>query len=119
MKRTDKYKTKKILKPGKPGTKKYEREFGDKLIYIRHKYNEFQNKKIVTVEIVVDTNDWYPDSKRIPHNKIMNIHVGYNEKHIRKMIKEAGAKWNPKKQVWQLPYNQIDALGLTGRIRSP
>ena len=31
-------------------------------------------------------------------------------------MKAAGGKWNPRGVVWELPYGQVVALGLTGRI---
>jgi len=119
MNKKNQYITKKILRPGQPGTKKYIREFGDNLICVRHRYNKVEKKKFVTAEIIVEHHEWQSDTKRIPYNKIIAIKVKYNEKHIRKMIQSVGAKWNPQKQVWQLPYHHICALGLTERIKPP
>jgi hypothetical protein len=31
-------------------------------------------------------------------------------------VKEAGGRWNRKKQAWELPYGQIRALGFEKRI---
>ena len=46
----------------------------------------------------------------------MNLKVLPEEKYIRNMIKSVGGHWNPKKQLWELPYKEIEALGLNSRI---
>jgi hypothetical protein len=35
---------------------------------------------------------------------------------MRQQVKSAGGKWNPREVVWELPYGQVVALGLTERI---
>ena len=35
---------------------------------------------------------------------------------MQQRVKDAGGKWNPKEAVWELPYGQVVALGLTARI---
>ena len=110
------YITRKNLKPGQPGTEKYVRQFGDELVCIRHRYSKSDKKKIVTAEIVIEKKEWSPDYRRIPHNKIMDLRVAYEEKRIREMIKQVGGRWNPNRKVWQLPFCQIVSLGLQNRI---
>jgi hypothetical protein len=35
---------------------------------------------------------------------------------VRERVKQAGGTWNPERRVWQLRYDRVRALGLTGRI---
>ena len=106
MKKEGGYITKKVLIAGQPGTKKYIEAFGDALICVRYRYSEELKKRQTTVEIVVETNQWKKDRKRIAHNRIMGIRVSYHEKEIRKIIQSVGARWDPVKRLWKLPYQR-------------
>ena len=57
-----------------------------------------------------------PDTKKIPKKKIMNILIAIDEIESRRKVKAAGGKWDPKRQVWQLPYEKVTELGLSDRI---
>jgi hypothetical protein len=35
---------------------------------------------------------------------------------VRQQVKAAGGKWNPRSVVWELPYGQVVAVGLTERL---
>ncbi len=109
-------KTKKVIKAGKPGTQKYVREFGNKLLCIRHKYDRARGQKYITAEIIVEATQWTPNECNIPHNKLMDLNVEYKEINLRLLIRNAGGKWNPKEKVWQLAYSEVKALGLEDRI---
>ena len=111
-----KMKTRKILKPGQPGTKKWMEKYGDRLFCVRYRYNEASHQKITTIELIVEKNHWKSNSKFIPRNKIMSLQVDYSERHMRRLIKEAGGRWNQQKKVWELPYGIVLDLGLKDRI---
>jgi len=66
----------------------------------------------VSESILDESRGWESD---IPPS--WGIRVSYQEQNIRSMIKSAGAKWNPEKQLWELPYHHIQSLGLTRRIK--
>jgi len=110
------FRTQKVLKAGQPGTQKYVRQFGEKLLCIRHKYEKMTQQKYITAEIIVESTKWYPNADNIPHNKIMDLNIEYKEKYLRKLVQESGGKWNPGKKVWQLAFHQVKALGLEDRI---
>lgn len=46
----------------------------------------------------------------------MAIQVAAQEREVRQQVKAVGSKWNPREVVWELPYGQVVALGLTDRI---
>ena len=46
----------------------------------------------------------------------MALQVTAREREVQQQVKAAGGKWNPRELVWELPYGQVVALGLTGRI---
>lgn len=105
-----------MLKPGQPGTKKWLEKFGDRLYCIRYRYDKIRKKRFITAEIIVEESHWQEKGQKIPKNKIIAIQVKYEEAHLRKVVKSAGGKWDPKRKVWELPYQDALNLGLTHRI---
>lgn len=105
----------KVLRPGQPGTKKWLEKYGSSLYYVRHRYDKEHQQKIVTVELVVEQKR-YKKIKKLPGNKIMYLQIHYDEKYLRKLVKEAGGRWNKEKKVWELSYSQIKILGLENKI---
>lgn len=92
------------------------KRYGDRLVCVRYRYDEEQHRRIKTVELIVEEEEWHPDSSRIPPNKRIGITAGYHEKALIKQIKSAGGRWNRAKQVWEVAYKEVVALGLTDRI---
>ena len=38
---------------------------------------------------------------------MMNIRIAIDEIESRRKVKAAGGKWDPKRKVWQLPYEKV------------
>jgi hypothetical protein len=68
------------------------------------------------VELIIEKSAWEPSTPRQPEDAVVAIQVAAQEREVRKQVKAAGGKWNPRDVVWELPYGQVVALGLTGRI---
>ena len=109
-------KVRRILQPGQPGTKKLLQRYGDNLICVRYRYDDEKMMMFKTIEIIIDNKPWQTDTKKIPKNKIMSIRIAIDEIESRSKVKAAGGKWDPKRQVWQLPYEKVTELGLSDRI---
>jgi hypothetical protein len=112
------YPIKRILLPQQDGTKKLVAQYGDRLVCVRYRYDPKQQRKITTVEVVVDDRPWTPDSKRIHPNKRLALQVAYGEVEMGKAIKAAGGVWDSRRKVWRLAYKQVIALGLQARVVS-
>lgn len=50
----------KTLRPGDPGTEKFVKRFGERLIAVRYRGNPSRRVRSTTVEIVVDEGFWMP-----------------------------------------------------------
>ncbi len=111
-------KTKRILQPGQPGTKKLLTRYGNNLICVRYRYDDEQHMVLKTIEIVVDRKPWNPRSKKIPNTQMICLKIEYDEIDTRNQVKAAGGKWDPKRRVWQLCYGKVIELGMVGRIVS-
>ena len=109
-------KSKKILKPGKPGTKRWLAKYGNDLYCVRYRYDIERKERITTIEIIVDRGKWENNNKRIPRNKMVGINLKYEEMNLRRLVKNAGGRWNKDKKIWEMPYGEIISLGLTKRI---
>ena len=109
-------KIRRILQPGQPGTKKLLERYGKNLICVRYRYDDEKKMVFKTIEIIVDNKHWQPGIKKIPKNKIMSLRIAIDEVEHRKRVKSAGGKWDPKRQVWELPYEKVTELGLSDRI---
>ena len=109
-------KIKRVLKPGQPGTKKLLQRYGENLVCVRYRYNVENMRMIKTVELIVENIPWQQNTEKIPMNKLMSLRITANEVNLRKRVKTAGGKWNPKRQVWELPYKEVLELGLKKRI---
>ncbi len=113
MKKINSHRT---LLPGQPGTKKYYKKYGDKLVCVRYKYDIYRNEKVKTIELIVDRQDWLPNVRKCPPNKIVNIKINYGEIELARKVKNLGGNWNRGKKLWQIPYRQVQILKLQDRI---
>jgi hypothetical protein len=109
-------KTTKKLMPGQPGTKKLFEQYGSDLVCVRYRYDSEQRLKFKTIELIVEKGPWRGRSQEIPAERIVHLRIEYGEVELGRQVKAAGGKWNGKKRVWELPYKDALALGLTGRI---
>lgn len=101
---------------GAPGTKKYVREYGDRLVCVRYKYDKARGKKFKTVEIVVSEEPWTPRRGYVPMNKNVYVRILAHEKHLQHLVRSAGGAWLPDKLRWRMPYGTARSLGLEERI---
>ena len=104
------------LKPGQKGTKGLLAQYGDRLICVRYRYDAQRKKRLKTVELLVSERDWEPPRPHLPKDHIVALRVAFAELALRDRVKQAGAKWDPDRKVWQMRYDQALALGLAARI---
>ena len=101
-----------VLKPGVPGTKRLMREFGERLLLVRYRYDDLRCRSIKTVEVIVDERYWDPDnSKRLV---MLNIRPDADEEWQK--VRAAGGKFNRITWCWELPYREVKKLHLLDRV---
>jgi hypothetical protein len=108
--------TRLTLHPDQDGAKQLREQYGDRLVGVRYRYDERQKQRWKTVELIVEKREWEPPPPRQPEDPLVAIHVAVQEREVRRQVKAVGGKWNPREVVWELPYGQVVALGLTDRI---
>jgi hypothetical protein len=102
------------LKPGQPGTKRLYRQYGDRLLCVRYRYDEKSQKRYTTVELIVEQVPWHPEM--IKPDAIVRFVIGYDEVDLRQKVKDAGGKWSKTTKTWKIPYKTARKLGLKKRI---
>ncbi|MDY0095623.1 MAG: hypothetical protein RBT80_23245 [Candidatus Vecturithrix sp.] len=103
------------LKPYQRGAKKLSRQYGDRLLYVRYRYDPVRKKRITTVELIVEEVNWEPRAT-FAADQCVDLQVGVTERNVQKRVKQAGGIWNQQRKVWELRYDAVVALELTDRI---
>jgi hypothetical protein len=104
------------IQPGRRGAKKFVEQYGDRLVCVRYRQDEQRQRRVKTVELIVEEWPWTPPLPRRKKESIVLVKVAFHERELRQQIKEGGGLWNPDKQAWELRYDRTIALGLTPRI---
>ena len=106
-----------ILKAGQRGTKKLVEEYGERFVCVRYRYDPIRKRRLKTVELVVETKYWKPESYEgvVPDTQA-GVRIDIQETELRQIVKDAGGKWNPVHKVWELSLSSIFDLDLEDRI---
>lgn len=104
------------LSPGQRGTKRYTTKYGDRLVCVRYRYDAIHKQRHTTVELIVDTAAWQPPPPT--PDTIVGVRVAWGEAAIARQIKKAVGQWTRERQLWGLPYRQVETLQLLDRLVS-
>ena len=108
--------TRLTLQPHQDGAKQLLAEYGEHLVCVRYWYDERRKRRLKTVDLIVEENDWEPQTRLSPDERLVHIKVSLPEVDLQRRAKAAGGKWDWQRQAWEIRYDQVRALGLTGRI---
>ena len=67
------------LQPGQDGTRKLVEEYGDRLLYVRYRYDPVRKRRVKTVELIVEEVPWAPALGRISRKTIVGVRVSARE----------------------------------------
>ena len=104
------------LHPDQDGAKQLRECYGERLVCVRYRYDEATKERWKTVELIIEKSAWEPPKPKWQADTLVALQIAAQEREVRQKVKTAGGKWNPKEVVWELPYGQVVALGLTERI---
>jgi hypothetical protein len=109
--------TRLTLKPGQSGTRNELRKYGGRLVAVRYRYDEARRMRVKTVELVEEEMPWVPrvPPDRDPHERVL-VRIGYDEAELRVAAKNAGARWQQDRKLWEMSLGRAYALGLDQRI---
>ncbi|HEX9802206.1 MAG TPA: hypothetical protein VGB35_03045 [Gammaproteobacteria bacterium] len=112
----------KRLTPGMNGTKRYQQRFGERLLYVRYRNDPARQRRLTTVELIVDESPLLPSRSKVekrlfPHpNQNVLVRIDYAESELRNQAKAARAQWLPELKRWKMAYRTAVGLGLKERI---
>ena len=105
------------LNPGQPGTLKLLRQYGDRLVCVRYRYDALKRRRYTTAEIVVDESEWDPLPSATARRERVPVRIAIQDTTLRAKAKTAGGRWDPNQRVWMLPMEQVIQLGLANRVK--
>lgn len=109
-------KTKRIIKAGRPGTKKLQAIYGEHLLSVRYKYDYLNRRKYKTVELLIADEPWSPKADDPYLDRICKVKVAYEETEKQRQVKNFGGRWNRAGGYWELTLGSVIQLGLEKRI---
>jgi len=101
--------TRLTLHPDQDGAKQLREQYGDLLVCVRYRYDETTKERWKTVELIIEKSVWEPPQEQWRDETPVALQVAAREREVRRQVKAAGGKWNPKAVVWELPYGQVVA----------
>jgi hypothetical protein len=104
------------LQPGQKGTKKLRDRYGDQLVCVRYRYDAARQRRLKTIELIVDEVPWRPERTTHRGAEMVGVRVAVHEVAVQRQVKRAGGRWNPARRVWELRREQAVQLGLQERI---
>jgi len=108
--------TRQVIKPGKPGTKRLHKIYGDQLVCVRYRYDWVRRKRLKTIELIVDEVDWKPSLDALRPDTLVFIKLSGLERELRLRVMRAGGQWKRNEKLWQLSLKEVVKLGLKNRI---
>lgn len=106
------------LLPGQNGTKALQKQYGDKLVCVRYRYDERRQKRLKTIELIISEREYIPVPS-LPENSEVYLDIAFEEAHLRAQVKAAGGRWDPNEKAWKIPWDNALEYGLETRVRKP
>ena len=111
----------KTIKPGQNGSRRFLREYGEKLVNVRYRQDLLKQSAYTTIEIIVDQRELLPPNVRagLPtyyDNLWVAIKITFKETELRSKVKQRGAKWSLRHKVWIMQRRLAVELGIADRV---
>lgn len=100
------------LLPGQKGTKKLVAEYGDALFCVRYRYDEPNQTRLKTVELIIERKPWTPTQHRYADSTLVPVRIGFHDSALRAQAKAAQGKWDPEAKAWYIEYGKIKGTEL-------
>jgi hypothetical protein len=117
MKSASATEVRKTLRPGQPGTRRLQRDWGARLVCVRHRVDPKKGVRFTTAEIVVSA-ERIAKARRASHPEaLVYARVGVDESNLRRRLMAAkAATYDSHLKVWTMQYATALRLGLGRRL---
>jgi hypothetical protein len=110
----------KTFAPGHDGTRRLAREFGDRLVCVRHRYDDANALRVTTVEIVAHVDPLHgrspPPRQAVAARAPVWIRLAPDERELRRKVLDAGGRWHRELKLWEAPRWLVTRLALGDRV---
>jgi hypothetical protein len=89
--------TRLTLRPHQRGAKQLLAQYGNRLVCVRYRYDERRQKRLKTVELIIEEIEWIPDRSPRPAESVVDIRVAGFEVEVRRQVKGVGGRWRPQR----------------------
>ena len=105
--------TRLTLKAGEPGTRHLVEEYGDRLLYVRYRYDEERKLRLKTAEIIVDTTPWLPTARPPEGDLLDYVYIRFpKDPTLKTAVKRLGGYWDETAQAWRITRAAASLLDL-------
>lgn len=91
-------------------------QYGDRLVCVRYRQDPEQQRRLTTVELIVDERPLPKQPGKISAETVVWLQVEYGEINVGKAVKAAGGIWDGHQKLWKIPYGRVEELGMLDRI---
>jgi hypothetical protein len=107
----------KTMRPGEPGTRRHLRDWGERLVCVRHRVDPTRGLRFTTVEIVASSKR-LARPRREPHPEaLVYARVGRDEWELERRLRTTkSATYDPDLNVWRMRYETAVRLRLKRRL---
>jgi hypothetical protein len=96
--------------------KKLLTQYGEQLVCVRYRYDSACQRRLKTVELVVEETPWRLARAASKGAMIVGVRIDFQEVALQRRVKSAGGRLNPVRRLWELRRDQALKLGLKDRI---
>ena len=106
--------TRLTLRPGQNGTKKLLERYGERLVRVRYLYDEQTQRRLKTVELIVEAVPWQTRARRPRRrdDEIIAVRIACHETDLRERAKRLGAIWRPAQKLREIRWSDAKRLGI-------
>ncbi len=101
----------KKLSPRDRGAIKLAEQFGETLVCVRHRVDAEATCRYTTVELLVCHAEIKPRQE-----ELVSVRIAWGELHLARIVKAAGAEWDPQSKAWRMPKRLAGILRLADRV---
>jgi hypothetical protein len=87
-----KLKARLTLRTGQRGTRRLMAEYGDRLVCGRYRDDAERQKRVKTVEIMLEETAWKPEPQKRVGHVVVGVRIDVNERDVQRAVKVAGGK---------------------------
>ncbi len=103
---------------GERGTKALVEKYGERLVCVRHRYDESCGRRYKTVELVIEDTVWRP-ALRHGLDDIVYLKLLPDEQRYQRLLRSFGASHDAAQGLWRAKYRHALALDIVDRIVPP